>query len=128
MSRYNRGEWNDSRENFAMSRRLAQHIGIAVCALAVALTIASVASACPNCKEAMERQDPSHGGIVKGYFYSILFMMGTPYLVFGTFCGVMYYRLRRARVAKSGARPEAPAVSPPSQAGRSGAVAERLEV
>jgi hypothetical protein len=67
--------------------------------LLVVLLAASVASACPNCKEAMEKQDPTHGGMVKGYFYSIIFMMGTPYLVFGTFCAVMYFRVRRARLA-----------------------------
>jgi heme/copper-type cytochrome/quinol oxidase subunit 2 len=67
--------------------------------LLVVLLAASVASACPNCKEAMEKQDPTHGGMVKGYFYSIIFMMGTPYLVLGTFCAVMYYRVRRARLA-----------------------------
>ena len=44
----------------------------------------------------MEKQDPSHGGLVKGYFYSIIFMMATPYLVLGSFCAVMYYRVRRA--------------------------------
>ena len=63
------------------------------------LMLNSVAAACPNCKDAMEKQDPTHGGMVKGYFYSILFMMSTPYLVLGSFCAVMYYRVRRARQA-----------------------------
>ncbi len=66
--------------------------------LLVVLLAASIASACPNCKEAMEKNDPTHGGMVKGYFYSIIFMMATPYLLFGSFCAVMYYRVRRARL------------------------------
>jgi hypothetical protein len=65
----------------------------------IVFLVASVASACPNCKEAMEKQDPTHGGLVKGYFFSIIFMMATPYLVLGSFCAVMYYRVRRARLA-----------------------------
>ncbi|HEV2972303.1 MAG TPA: hypothetical protein VGY55_20175 [Pirellulales bacterium] len=76
-----------------------------IVALALVLVLNSVASACPNCKDAMEKQDPTHGGMVKGYFYSILFMMGTPYLVFGAFCGAMYYRVRRARLAGMPKRP-----------------------
>ncbi len=80
-----------------MRRALTSRVAMVVFALAVVLLLTSVASACPNCKDAMEKQDPTHGGIVKGYFYSIIFMMATPYLVLASFCGVMYYRVRRAR-------------------------------
>jgi hypothetical protein len=81
-------------------RRLSEsRVGLVLIAIALLLVLNSVAAACPNCKEAMEKQDPTHGGMVKGYFYSILFMMGTPYLVLGTFCAAMYYRVRRARRA-----------------------------
>ena len=82
-----------------MRRLFERRVGLLLIAVALFLVLNSVAAACPNCKEAMEKQDPTHGGMVKGYFYSILFMMGTPYLVVGTFCAVMYYRVRRARRA-----------------------------
>jgi hypothetical protein len=82
-----------------MRRVFASRVGLVLIAVALFLVLNSVAAACPNCKEAMEKQDPTHGGMVKGYFYSILFMMGTPYLVLGTFCAAMYYRVRRARRA-----------------------------
>jgi hypothetical protein len=88
-----------------MRRLCNSRFALLIVALALVLVLNSVALACPNCKEAMEKQDPTHGGMVKGYFYSILFMMGTPYLVFGSFCGVMYYRVRRARLVGKPKRP-----------------------
>jgi heme/copper-type cytochrome/quinol oxidase subunit 2 len=88
-----------------MRRIFERRVGLVLIAVALFLVLNSVATACPNCKEAMEKQDPTHGGMVKGYFYSILFMMGTPYLVLGTFCAAMYYRVRRARRA---GKPKAP--------------------
>jgi len=94
-----------------MHRITASRIGTFLLALALVVLLTSIASACPNCKDAMEKQDPTHGGMVKGYFYSILFMMGTPYLVFGTFCAVMYYRVRRARLAGQPKRPLAGAAT-----------------
>jgi heme/copper-type cytochrome/quinol oxidase subunit 2 len=69
---------------------------VAIAAMLV-LLLASVASACPGCKDALETNDPTHGGMVRGYFYSILFMMGTPYLLLATFCGCMYYKVRANR-------------------------------
>jgi heme/copper-type cytochrome/quinol oxidase subunit 2 len=79
----------------------------------IVFLVTSVASACPNCKEAMEKQDPTHGGLVKGYFFSIIFMMATPYLVLGSFCAVMYYRVRRARLAGKPKPPLAGAAASP---------------
>ena len=81
----------------------------AVLAATLVLACASVAMACPGCKDAIASQDPTHGGIVKGYFWSILFMMGTPYLVLASFCGWMYLKVRRARA--EAARSAAPAGS-----------------
>jgi hypothetical protein len=97
-----------------MRRLINSRVAVVAIALVLCLVLSSVAAACPNCKEAMEKQDPTHGGVVKGYFYSILFMMGTPYLVLGAFCAVMYYRVRKAR--RSG--------KPPRGMGPSAAAAE----
>src|ERR1700730_632488 len=80
-----------------MRRSFVRREGLVLMAVASVLVLNSVAAACPNCKDAMEKQDPTHGGMVKGYFYSIIFMMSTPYLVLASFCGVMYFRVRRAR-------------------------------
>jgi hypothetical protein len=75
----------------------------ATVALAIVLVAAlgSVANACPTCGEALGHQDAAHNGVAKGFYYSILFMMGTPYLVLGTFCGCMYWKVRRTRTARA---------------------------
>jgi heme/copper-type cytochrome/quinol oxidase subunit 2 len=106
-----------------MRRLISSRIAIVAIALVLCLVLSSVAAACPNCKEAMEKQDPTHGGVVKGYFYSILFMMGTPYLVLGTFCAVMYYRVRKAR--RSGNSPNGAARSEAASAGQRRVLAEQ---
>lgn len=80
-----------------MNRRLGSRAAPVAIAAMLVLLLASVASACPGCKDALETNDPTHGGMVRGYFYSILFMMGTPYLLLATFCGCMYYKVRANR-------------------------------
>jgi heme/copper-type cytochrome/quinol oxidase subunit 2 len=66
----------------------------------VLLATATVAQACPGCKEALAASDPNQQNIVRGYFWSILFMMGMPYLMLCGFGGYMYLLVRRARAAK----------------------------
>jgi hypothetical protein len=91
---------------YLKSRNILQRLAVSVIALAAAMLICTVASACPGCKEAMEKQDPTHGGMAKGYYYSILFMMATPYLLIGAFCGLMYYKVRRNRAKQVAALPK----------------------
>jgi uncharacterized membrane protein len=62
--------------------------------------IASVASACPTCKDGMAANDPEHVGMVKGYFYSILLMMFTPYVVITCFGFYMWRQVKLARAKK----------------------------
>jgi hypothetical protein len=57
----------------------------------------SMANACPTCKDAIAQNDPQHQAMVKGYFYSILFMMSMPFLVVGTFGGMAYLSIKRAQ-------------------------------
>lgn len=66
--------------------------------VAVALFAAPAATkACPTCKDAIAQNDPQHQQMVKGYFYSILFMMSMPFVVIGTFGGMAYLSIKRAR-------------------------------
>ncbi len=69
-----------------------------VIALAVALVclIASVAAACPNCKEAIGQNDQQGQALAAGFYYSILFMMAMPFAILGTFGGMAYLSIRRA--------------------------------
>jgi hypothetical protein len=84
-----------------MRRFVAGKFAILALALLLVAALASVAAACPTCGEALGHQDAAHNGVAKGFYYSILFMMGTPYLVLGVFCGCMYWKVRRARAARA---------------------------
>ena len=99
--------------------------------------VASAASACPTCKDGVAANDPEHVGMVKGYFYSILFMMGTPYVVITCFGLYMWrqVKLARTRNAKEtlGSNSScAPSVTPQSESAhirvRSALAEELVEV
>src|SRR5262245_10681555 len=70
---------------------------VAAIVLALLLLIASVAAACPTCKEGLAQIDPHGQSLAAGYYYSVLFMMTTPYVVLATFGSCAYYSIRRAR-------------------------------
>ena len=70
-------------------------------AIGLALLIASVAAACPTCKEGLAQNDPHGQAIAAGYYYSILFMMAMPFAILGTFGSLAYLSIRRARVQQS---------------------------
>jgi uncharacterized membrane protein len=70
---------------------------VAAVVLALVLLIATVAAACPTCKEGLAQNDPQGQALAAGYYYSILFMMSTPYIVLATFISCAYYSIRRAR-------------------------------
>jgi uncharacterized membrane protein len=74
---------------------------IAAIVLALVLMIATVAAACPTCKEGLAQNDPHGQALAAGYYYSILFMMTTPYVVLATFGSLAYYSIRRARSAQA---------------------------
>jgi hypothetical protein len=65
--------------------------------LALILMIASVAAACPTCKEGLAQTDPQGDSVAAGYYYSILFMMAMPFAILGTFGSLAYLSVRRAR-------------------------------
>jgi len=66
-------------------------------ALVLVCLIASVAGACPTCKEGLAQTDPHGQSVAAGYFYSILFMMAMPFTILGTFGSLAYISIRRAQ-------------------------------
>jgi len=58
---------------------------------------ASLADACPLCKQAADQTERPAGDIASGYFWSILFMMSMPFLLLGSFSSYMYLAVRKAR-------------------------------
>jgi len=65
-------------------------------ALILVCLIASVAGACPTCKDGLAQVDPHGQSIAAGYYYSILFMMAMPFTILGTFGSIAYISIRRA--------------------------------
>jgi uncharacterized paraquat-inducible protein A len=70
-------------------------------AVVLVLLIASVAAACPTCKDGLAQNDPQGESLARGYYYSILFMMAMPFAILGTFGGIAYLSIRRARPPQS---------------------------
>jgi hypothetical protein len=62
--------------------------------MALVLFAADIASACPTCKENL-----AHNGqnLARGFYYSILFMLSMPFLIFGGLCSYFYWEVCRAR-------------------------------
>jgi heme/copper-type cytochrome/quinol oxidase subunit 2 len=67
----------------------------AVLALAI-LLVADVALGCPTCKDSLA-SDPAAANLVRGYFWSILFMMSMPFLILGSLSAYFYWEIRKAR-------------------------------
>jgi hypothetical protein len=88
-------------------RNVARVIGT----ILVVLLCAAAVEACPNCKEALAANDPEQSGVVRGYFYSILFMMGMPFAFIGCFSVYMYRQVLKARAGRA-ARDEQPPQAP----------------
>jgi hypothetical protein len=59
--------------------------------------LCGVAAACPTCREGLAENDPQGQALAAGFFYSILLMMGMPFVIVGVFGGVAYLSIRRAK-------------------------------
>ncbi|MEX0819899.1 MAG: hypothetical protein WD070_09895 [Pirellulaceae bacterium] len=81
-------------------KQLSRILLIAAALMLVFLCMADTASACPTCKDGMAG-DPAYSSMVNGYFWSILFMMSMPFLVFGGVASYFYYEVRRARARQA---------------------------
>jgi hypothetical protein len=66
-------------------------------AIITTVALASDLMACPTCKEGISGADPVSVARATGYFYSILFMMSMPFVIVGTFGGLAYFSIRKAR-------------------------------
>src|SRR5215213_453158 len=84
---------------------------VAALVVALVLLIATVAAACPTCKEGLAQNDPQGRALAAGISYSILFMMSMPYIVLGTFGGLAYVSIRRARLQQDALAGEADAAA-----------------
>ena len=73
-------------------------------AWALALGLCAAAAACPTCKDNLAN-DPAAANLVRGYAYSIMFMLSMPPLIFGGLSAYFYWEVQKAkaRAAKDSA-------------------------
>ena len=70
----------------------------AVAVLLVAMC-AETSFGCPTCKDNLAA-DPAAANIIRGYFYSILFMISMPFLILGGLSSYFYWEVRKARARR----------------------------
>jgi uncharacterized paraquat-inducible protein A len=83
-------------------------------ALLMAVMLIGEAWACPTCKSAISGDDPVSVARATGYFYSILFMMSMPFVIIGTFGGLAYFTIRKAREQQAADRRLSPGNAQPT--------------
>jgi heme/copper-type cytochrome/quinol oxidase subunit 2 len=84
-----------------MTRLFSRRFWILFAIVAIVVLTASTAWACPGCKDALAENDPERNSLVKGYMYSILFMLAMPVAILGGFSAYMYRLVRRARAERT---------------------------
>lgn len=67
-----------------------------LCAIVI-FVATQVATACPTCKESLSANDPQ---MMRGYFWSIMFMMAMPFSIFTAMSTYFYLLIRKARNLK----------------------------
>jgi hypothetical protein len=63
---------------------------------------AEIADACPTCRQGIAN-GADHSHLIRGYFWSIVFMMSMPFLILGSLCTYFYLQVQRARAAQAAA-------------------------
>lgn len=83
--------------------RLARALaGVVVFAMCSAVTLPVLA--CPNCRDLLGAGDNGLN-LMRGYFWSILFMMSAPFAILGGLSAYFYWEVCRARRATAMAAP-----------------------
>lgn len=67
-----------------------------ICTLAFGCCLTAVCQACPTCKEGIA-DGPNHLNMIRGYFWSIIFMMSMPFMIFGSLAVYFYSMARKNR-------------------------------
>jgi hypothetical protein len=84
-----------------MKRAFLMRVLVLACVAALLLS-GDVALACPTCKDNMAH-DPASANLVRGYAYSIMFLLSMPPLIFGSLCAYFYWEVRKARAKQNSA-------------------------
>jgi heme/copper-type cytochrome/quinol oxidase subunit 2 len=85
-----------STSTVSLARSLLPKAVTLLTAMTLALILASAASACPTCKESLAH-DPASASLARGFYYSILFMVSMPFVIFGSLSAYFYWEVRKAK-------------------------------
>lgn len=86
-----------SRNRLSGAGRCVRPCGSILLGIALVLVFAPTLQACPLCGDAVENQVGSNAaGVMTGFFWSILFMMAMPYVLFGGFTALVVRAHRQA--------------------------------
>lgn len=80
--------------------QIPQKLAVCCAALILVLAIAGVSSACPTCKDDLAH-DPASANLARGFYYSILFMVSMPFVIFGSLSAYFYYEVRKAKARQA---------------------------
>jgi hypothetical protein len=69
---------------------------LAVLATGLLLAMGEAALACPTCKDQLAH-DAEAANLARGFYYSILFMLSMPPLIFGSLAAFFYWEIRKAQ-------------------------------
>jgi hypothetical protein len=79
-----------------MTRRFKSSFLAPLIAVGLLFALDDAVQACPSCQAALAAHDPESANLVRGYFYSILFMIGMPFSMLGVFSASMYRAVKKA--------------------------------
>lgn len=86
-----------------LMRHLSRTILIAVLACLWVVVATPRAEACPNCRDSVPTTNlenaPPPGSLAKGYAFSIIVMMASPFILVGGFGGALYLTVKRSSAA-----------------------------
>ncbi len=83
-----------------MAARLRDFALTMLVAVACVVCLETAAWACPTCKESLAQSDPARANMVRGYFWSILFMMSMPFLILSGMATLFWWEIRKAKLQK----------------------------
>jgi hypothetical protein len=71
--------------------------------VAIVSLLTSAAVACPTCKDSLAH-DPATANLARGFYYSILFMVSMPFVIFGGMSAYFYWEVRKAQARQAAAQ------------------------
>jgi hypothetical protein len=83
-----------------MHRFLQRSLWLASALVIAIALLQTEALACPTCKESLAQSDPARANMVRGYFWSIIFMMSMPYLILAGLGAMFWWQVRKAKLEK----------------------------